>query len=99
AIEQITNEAAEPEPTDVSALLAPPPASEPEESIPEQLADRSSLSWPSLNTTIANWLWGDALDRPNPEHGFMLTRRLTISHSATDWLNDGGNSPNNFARS
>jgi len=98
AIEQITNETAEPRQTDVATLPAPSPAPNPEEPTPEPLTDRSSLSWPSLNTAIANWLWGDALDRRNPEHDFMLTRRLTIGHSAADWFNDGVNSPKFSAR-
>ncbi len=98
ATEQITSDAAEPEQTDVAIIPALPLAAETDVE-PKQPADLPSLSWPALNAAIVNWLWGDAFDRPNSEHRFMLTRRLTASHSGGDPFNDRNNAPHGVVRS
>ncbi len=83
----------EPAPTAVATTPALPAEPNVEESPPERLADLPVPSWPSLNVVIANWLWGDLLERPRTTQDYMLTRRLTAGHNSADWLNDGVQSP------
>lgn len=97
--EPITSKTAEPAQAEVATAPAIAPPSEIEEPNSEQFADLPSRSWPPLQTAIANWLWGDALDRPNAEHEFMLTHRLTGGKDAADWLNESVNaSPTGVVR-
>jgi|GEM_PF-2171828 len=93
--EQVSGETAELEQSDVAEIPELPPVPSVAEPTPERLVDLPARSWPTLNAAIVHWLWGDALDRPHPEHGFMFTRQLTAGHSGADWFNDGLNSPSN----
>lgn len=88
------------EPASTAVATSPAQLAEPnvEELPPERLADLPVLSWPSLNVVIANWLWGDLLERPSTAQDYMLTRRLTAGHNSADWLIDGVPLPTGIAK-